>query len=470
MDNINVLNKHQLCGYELMLSDAQTSVLSIVDSCVSYRNKYKHYRCFSCGLYGHIAADCKNVCKECSGKHLQSHCIVKLVKIINDIFDTMSHDFVKDYNRLKAKVNKLLNPVIVQHKEPLQFVQGEDVSIIDKPKIEKQLVQIPLYVNLDLENEFKKLSFMERFVLRPKYNTECVHDLCENAIRQEISKRCPDFLNYKYVYEFVHSTTYSASLIVEAMQQKELSGKCHITIGNLRAHNCVEKEDTKALVTKLKAFDSLVKPFNQLQHISNVINNKQHKLDDIKNLVKVYADKVCQLKQKYIDKKANMMRELHQKAKVEFMKAYHTTQLKKQVLERKIENMKARLDLAYAFGPRTKLGKKKEAVFNASNNQFEQVETDVTVLSSLASLGITPCPKSKNRGAPCFSITCWNCLDKYQVTFEQACNVMQLSCSHCRARMIDNVTSQDKVREFVDRLQCVFKTLAEQFPQAFNLE
>jgi len=459
-------NKHQSCGYDMMLSNAQTDVLSIVNSCVSYKNKHKHHKCFACGLYGHIAADCKTVCKECSGKHLQSHCIVKLINIINDVFNNMKHDFVKDYNRLKAKVNKLLNPIIIQHKDPVELCPQVNLSIVDKPVNKKETVTNFTTVNLNLQEEFSKLSFFERLVCRPKYDLKHVHDLCEDAIRGAVLKQFPGLQSYTKINETIRDKTYSAMILAKVIQDVPLKGKCSLTFGKPVIYKRLEGDNAKSIVNKFKRFDALVKPFNQLQHIQNTIKIKNDNLEDVKRLVNLYNEKLCKLKDKYFDKKMGMIEELRKKAKAEFDKRYKTIQFKKQLLEKKLVNVQARLDLAYAFGPKCVI---KHEVIDCKDikGESQRFEFDNTIMTQLAKLGIHLSNKRPGEKGWNFSVTCRKCQNSYRVSFEDACNPRNLVCTNCNTSFIDYADIRH-VEELEDGLRFVFTTLAKVYPQAFN--
>lgn len=466
-NNLLSNNKHQSCGYDMMLSNAQTDVLSIVNSCVSYKNKHKHHKCYACGLYGHIAADCKTVCKECSGKHLQSHCIVKLINIINDVFDNMKHDFVKDYNRLKAKVNKLLNPIIIQHKDPVELCPQDSLSIVDKPVIKKELVTQFTTVKLNLQEEFSKLSFFERLVCRPKYDLKHVHDLCEDAIRGTVLKQFPGLQSYTKTCETISDKTYSAMVLANVIQDKPLKGKCSLTFGKPVIYNWVKGDDAKSIVNKFKRFDALFKPFNQLQHIQNTIKIKEDNLEDVKRLVNLYNEKLCNLKDKYFNKKMDMIEGLRQKAKAEFDKRYKSIQFKKQFLEKKLENVQARLDLAYAFGPKCVISKKVENIRNVITGESQRFEFDNTIMLQLEKLGIHLSNKLPGEKGWNFSIRCRRCQNTYRATFEQACNPRHLVCTHCKSCFVDDADF-GHIQELEDGLRFVFTTLAKVYPQAFN--
>jgi hypothetical protein len=64
-----------------------------------YNAKYKHYKCYKCGLRGHIASLCDNLCKKCNICHKKGICFIELIEAIK----FLQEDPIKRANKKNIK-------------------------------------------------------------------------------------------------------------------------------------------------------------------------------------------------------------------------------------------------------------------------------------------------------------------------------------------------------------------------------
>jgi hypothetical protein len=64
-------------------------------------------RCFKCRKYGHKAAECSTICKQCGYKHQGSVCIMNLINMFEDILALNYRRFIQFHDELVKKINKL---------------------------------------------------------------------------------------------------------------------------------------------------------------------------------------------------------------------------------------------------------------------------------------------------------------------------------------------------------------------------
>jgi DNA repair exonuclease SbcCD ATPase subunit len=71
---------------------------------VGYWRKHRHHKCYKCGKYGHIAADCNKVCPLCDNIHTNTLCVHSLIKLYEKIVEILKRNVLPDQEKLCKKI------------------------------------------------------------------------------------------------------------------------------------------------------------------------------------------------------------------------------------------------------------------------------------------------------------------------------------------------------------------------------
>lgn len=427
-----------------MLSNAIASVEKLVDGCGKYRALHKHHKCNTCGLYGHIAADCQVICSNCGGKHLQKHCIGFIADQLKTLVNSLQQSFVRDYNRTRKILNFLENrPVVYTHVIPDSCVRLTlAASEACEPSIHK--LQETKFVWLDVTKAYEELPFSKRFLQRVTGNQEkdikWILPSAEAYANEQIDniqwcyQSVPGRVTLEHVSREIHPVTYTKCKPGERIVDPYASSahwcmlfrinytnkvsyipntKYTIRRGNdLKIQEINTTKVTDHLRHKLKSYNALATDFSELEKMKLKLESLRGKRLELITACDELVEKYKSIQSKYNDKKLKAITSLKAKTKVvlEHEKAYVKSKVKH--LQKKLDNLQTKVDQQYA---------RKDALYMPSNEEREDSQRNLDRVREFV---------ANNPGYYCEIRTAKNGLKYAKVFFK---------CMHCQNPLRINV-------------------------------
>jgi hypothetical protein len=113
---------------------------------VTYWRKHRYHKCYKCGVYGHIAIDCSNICQLCGNLHNKTVCVYSLVELYRKINKKLTREIIRDPEEITRFVERKRMEITLKNSEEQREVIQE--KIVRKP--EKKIVKIKKYTNLGI--------------------------------------------------------------------------------------------------------------------------------------------------------------------------------------------------------------------------------------------------------------------------------------------------------------------------------
>lgn len=360
-----------------MLSDAVASVKRLVNTGVAYRAAHKHHKCNNCGLYGHIAADCMHICAECGGKHLTDSCIISIGNQLKTLVDSLCHDFVKDYNRVRKAYLSITNkPVVYTHVIPDSCCRLElEPSGQVKPTVIRSHQVKAATFNFDelwdMQGFFSKLSnkkpttcesamrWAEPFISQRKAELISEVNFDQPKLVNQVSVGshigCDiepiSFLKSRFDGNQAPMTSAKWYLRVKYKFFQDLFVKdlpvCTIMTGHHINFDQTNKNKPKTLLSKMKSYQALSKNFDEIMQAQKKLVNLSHNKAELVHQIDELTQKVLELKSKYNSKKINMIEGLRTQATHIINKTKNIAKAKVKKLSNKIQKLQEKADAIY---------------------------------------------------------------------------------------------------------------------------
>lgn len=267
-----------------------------------HRRKYRKRKCYKCGVYGHIAQECENICAYCGKKHGNDICFNLIIKNSNEILENLLPENCKRFiaNTLKfpfigvkklypKKIRELERNVrgdVVHNKvedAPFEWGQVEsrrkatvyDILVNDSKtnfylnRDESEVFKITLLFYIKDRNPYKKISLAPMNVYNVYY---------KNIYRNILN---PDFESHVKTQKILKKETKKLRRIQN--KTEKLKQFC-----KERQENMENKlaEQRKTFEVKKQFYKDKVYQLNQIK--GSIINNlnliKYKKLNDIRRL------------------------------------------------------------------------------------------------------------------------------------------------------------------------------------------
>jgi hypothetical protein len=137
-NNVNYKNIRILSGYcQTLLKDTEQGI--------SMWRQYKNKKCYSCGMYGHLACQCHNICAKCHNYHTPGICGVEISNKINLIEKNIKR-FLQAYD-IKTYESEQMRVMANLEKDKKSSVKNQSAKPVRLRKEFKEL-----------EKEVKKLE------------------------------------------------------------------------------------------------------------------------------------------------------------------------------------------------------------------------------------------------------------------------------------------------------------------------
>lgn len=92
----NQANNEILSSNNVELCEQLTQHFTRAAQGILYWRRHRHHKCYNCGMYGHLAKDCDNICPMCGNWHNSKVCIRSLTKLYKKIYNKISSNILKD--------------------------------------------------------------------------------------------------------------------------------------------------------------------------------------------------------------------------------------------------------------------------------------------------------------------------------------------------------------------------------------
>lgn len=369
-----------------MLSDAVDSVKRLVNTGVAYRAAHKHHKCNNCGLYGHIAADCMHICAACGGRHLAESCIISIGNQLKTLVDSLCHDFVKDYNRVRKAYLSITNkPVVYTHLVPDSCCRlelepsGEVKPTTVKAFIEKtetfcisdlwseQSIGKRLFSSMPNTQE-SAMEWAAPFIASRKVELMSALKFKEPALVKQMRvgthTGCDiEPLSYlKTKYNGNQTSTFNAKWYLRVkykFYQNTLVKNlpvCTIMTGKHLSLDQTEKKASKGLFSKMRSYRALSKDFDEIMRARAKIEDLSQSKLDLASHIEELTFKLNKLKSTYDSKKLKMVEGLKEQTT-------HIIKKQKDIAKAKLKKVKAKLD---------RIQEKADAIYASKQEYFDK--------------------------------------------------------------------------------------------------
>lgn len=86
---------------------------------IQYWHKHKAHKCYKCHQYGHIAANCQDICPSCNNLHNGTVCVHSVQKLYKKIIELLKRNIVIDEEKLMNRIEKAQNELNQNNAETL---------------------------------------------------------------------------------------------------------------------------------------------------------------------------------------------------------------------------------------------------------------------------------------------------------------------------------------------------------------
>jgi hypothetical protein len=128
------------------LSDVMHTLFNATARGVTYWRKHRYHKCYKCGVYGHIAIDCSNICQLCGNLHNKTVCVYSLVELYRKINKKITREIIRDPEEINRFVERKRMEITLKNSEEQREVIKE--KLVRKP--EKKKVKIVKYIDLGI--------------------------------------------------------------------------------------------------------------------------------------------------------------------------------------------------------------------------------------------------------------------------------------------------------------------------------
>lgn len=371
-------------GLDIMLSESIASVERLVSACGKYRAQHRRHKCNSCGLYGHIAADCLQICENCGGKHLRKHCIAFIADQLKTLINSLSNSFVRDYNRTKNILNVLESrPVVYTHvvpdsccrlnitnsnkRQPTVCIQKKttsvwaDVSSAYSSQPLRKRIFTKLTGDMNTDAKWVSSSVLQYAGLQipslkwekvPGENTvtstNCTFSIspkasCMRRHHEVTSDRCINLTSFEGEHRFILFS-------IDYQNEIRYTNKPTITMrrGNdLQVVKVNYKKTIDSLRHKLRSYNALAADFESINRMTQSLKSLQKMKLEYSDKLKCIAEKFANLHQKYTQKKSEAITSLKEKTTAIFNHEKNRLTGKLKHLKNKLNVMQQKLDDKY---------------------------------------------------------------------------------------------------------------------------